>query len=113
MNTKKFTFIISVFLITTQGSDITISILQINRLGLRNTNFDKTSRDLVRHKYCRDILINLWTEWWRMRSRGKRRRVPKKQSINLKRYMDLSVHCSTIYNSQDMEATYVSTERNG
>ena len=28
-----------------------------------------------------------------------------------KRYMHPSVHCSTIYNSQDMEATYMSINR--
>ena len=27
------------------------------------------------------------------------------ESYNLKRFMHLSVHCSTIYNRQDMEAT--------
>ena len=30
---------------------------------------------------------------------------------NLKRYMHSNVHGSTIYNSQDMEATYMSTDR--
>ena len=30
---------------------------------------------------------------------------------NLKRYMHSSVHCSTIYNSQDMEATQISIDR--
>ena len=30
---------------------------------------------------------------------------------NLKRYMQPNVHCSTIYNSQDMEATQMSTNR--
>ena len=29
------------------------------------------------------------------------------QNINLKKYMHLYVHCSIIYNSQDMEATQV------
>ena len=29
----------------------------------------------------------------------------RKQNTNLKRYMHLYVHCSTVYNSQDMEAT--------
>ena len=28
-----------------------------------------------------------------------------------KRYMHLNVHCSTIFNSQDMEATHMSTDR--
>jgi len=30
---------------------------------------------------------------------------------NSKRYMHPNVHCSTVYNSQDMEATYMSTDR--
>ena len=30
---------------------------------------------------------------------------PEKKNHNLKRYMHPHVHCSTIYNSQDMEAT--------
>ena len=29
----------------------------------------------------------------------------------LKRYMHLNVHCNTIYNVQDMETTYMSTDR--
>ena len=29
----------------------------------------------------------------------------EKTKINLKSYMHANVHCSTIYNSQDMEAT--------
>ena len=29
----------------------------------------------------------------------------KNVKTNLKKYMHLNVHCSTIYNSQDMEAT--------
>ena len=33
----------------------------------------------------------------------------RNQSTNLKRYMHPDVHCSIIYNSQDMEATWVST----
>jgi len=33
------------------------------------------------------------------------RQTNKKKPINLKRYLFLNVHCSTIYNSQDMEAT--------
>ena len=32
------------------------------------------------------------------------------KTINLKRYTHFNVHCSTIYNSQDMEATKISTE---
>ena len=35
----------------------------------------------------------------------------KNKNINLKRYMHPNAHCSTIYNSQDMEATYVSIDR--
>ena len=30
------------------------------------------------------------------------------ENHNFKRYLHLSVHCSTIYNSQDMEATKIS-----
>ena len=30
---------------------------------------------------------------------------------NLQRYMPPNVHCSTIYNSQDMETTYMSINR--
>ena len=33
------------------------------------------------------------------------------EKTNLKRYMHPSVHCSTIYNSQDMEATSISINR--
>ena len=33
------------------------------------------------------------------------------ENYNLKRYMHPSVHCITIYNSQDMEATSVSIDR--
>ena len=33
------------------------------------------------------------------------------QNHNLKRYMHPSVHCCTIYNSQDMEATQISIDR--
>ena len=33
------------------------------------------------------------------------------QNYNLKRHMHPSVHCSTIYNSQGMEATYLSINR--
>ena len=35
----------------------------------------------------------------------------KDKSSNLKRYMHPNVHCSTVYNSQDMEANYVSIDR--
>ena len=35
----------------------------------------------------------------------------KYESSNSRRYMHPSVHSSTIYNSQDMEATYVSINR--
>ena len=31
-----------------------------------------------------------------------------RENYKLKRYMHANVHCSTIYNSQDMEATYMS-----
>ena len=34
-----------------------------------------------------------------------------KENYNLKRYMYLNVHCSTIYNSEDMEATYMAIDR--
>ena len=34
-----------------------------------------------------------------------------KENYNLKRYMYLNVHCSTIYNSEDMEATYMDIDR--
>ena len=30
---------------------------------------------------------------------------PSEENYNMKRYMHLNVHCGTIYNSQDMEAT--------
>ena len=33
------------------------------------------------------------------------------ENHNLKRYLHPNVHCSTVYNSQDMEATYMSTNR--
>ena len=33
------------------------------------------------------------------------------ENTNLKIYMHLYVHCSVIYNSKDMEATYVVTDR--
>ena len=33
------------------------------------------------------------------------------KNFNLKRYVHLNVHCSTIYNSQDTEATWVSISR--
>ena len=33
------------------------------------------------------------------------------ENHNSKSYMHPSVECSTIYNSQDMEATYMSTDR--
>ena len=36
---------------------------------------------------------------------------PEKMKTNSKRYMYPSVHSSTIYSSQDMEATKVSTNR--
>ena len=40
------------------------------------------------------------------------RYLPKEnKNINLKRYMHPSVNCSIVYNSQDMEATQVSTNR--
>ena len=35
----------------------------------------------------------------------KKKRKKKDENSNLKRYMNPSVHSSTIYNSQDMEAT--------
>ena len=35
----------------------------------------------------------------------------KEENSNLKRYMHLNVHSNTIYNSQDVEATYVSIDR--
>ena len=34
-----------------------------------------------------------------------------RENSNLKRYMHSSVHSSTVYNSQDMEATWVPTNR--
>ena len=34
-----------------------------------------------------------------------------RENHNLERYMQLYVHCSTIYNRQDMKATYRSTDR--
>ena len=37
--------------------------------------------------------------------------ISEEESSNLKRCMHPNVHSSTIYNSQDMEATYVSTNR--
>ena len=37
----------------------------------------------------------------------------KKENTNLKRYMHTNVHGSTIYNSQDMEATCVHQQMNG
>ena len=33
------------------------------------------------------------------------------ENSNSKRYIHLKVHCSTIYNSQDMGATYMPTDR--
>ena len=36
---------------------------------------------------------------------------PGKSSVSSKRYMHLNVHCSAVYNSQDMEAAYISTDR--
>ena len=33
------------------------------------------------------------------------------ENYNSKRYMHPNVHCRTIYNSQDMEATYLSIDR--
>ena len=33
-----------------------------------------------------------------------------RENSNLKGYMNPSVHCSTVYNSQNMEATQVSTD---
>ena len=35
----------------------------------------------------------------------------KDENSNLKRYIHPNVHCSTIYNSQDMKATQVPTDR--
>ena len=32
------------------------------------------------------------------------------KNSNLKRYMDINVHCSIIYNRQDMEVTQVSND---
>ena len=34
-----------------------------------------------------------------------------KENHNLKRYIHPNVHCNTVYNSQDMEATQMSTSR--
>ena len=34
-----------------------------------------------------------------------------RENSNLKRYMHLNIHRRTIYNSQDMEATWMSTSR--
>ena len=34
-----------------------------------------------------------------------------RENHNSKRYMHPNVHCSTIYNSQDMEATWMSIKR--
>ena len=34
-----------------------------------------------------------------------------RENYNLKRYMHPSVHSSTMYNSQDMEANYPSTDK--
>jgi len=34
-----------------------------------------------------------------------------RENYKLKRYMHANVHCSTIYNSQDMEATYMSINK--
>ena len=34
-----------------------------------------------------------------------------RENDNTKRYMHPNVHCNTIYNSQDMEATQMSTDR--
>ena len=34
-----------------------------------------------------------------------------RQNRNLKTYMHLSIHCNTIYNSQDMETTSMSIDR--
>ena len=33
------------------------------------------------------------------------------ENYNWKRHMSSNVHCSTVYNSQDMEATYMSIDR--
>ena len=33
------------------------------------------------------------------------------RNLDLKRYIHPNVHCSTIYNSQDMETTKMSTDR--
>ena len=34
-----------------------------------------------------------------------------RENHNSKRYMHPSVYCSTVYNSQDTDATYMSTDR--
>ena len=33
------------------------------------------------------------------------------EKTNLKRYMQPSIHCRTVYNSQDIEATYMCVDR--
>ena len=38
--------------------------------------------------------------------------IRKRQNSDLKRYMHPNVHCSTIYSSQDMEATCVHQQEN-
>ena len=38
---------------------------------------------------------------------------PKNENSNLKRYMQLSVHSSSIYNSQDTDAIQMPTQMNG
>ena len=38
-------------------------------------------------------------------------KISLRENRGLKGYMHPSVHCSTVYNSQDMEATYVSVDR--
>ena len=35
----------------------------------------------------------------------------QRKTHNLKRYVHPNIYCSTVYNSQDMEATYMSIKR--
>ena len=42
---------------------------------------------------------------------GKKKKYKEKAIIILKRYLYFHVHCSITYNSQDMETSYVSTDR--
>ena len=78
---------------------------------------------LLHHWWECKLLQPLWRTVWRFLKKLRIRvaiwsRIPtpghlfrKYKNTNLKRYMHPKVHSSTIYNSQDMEATEVSTNR--